>query len=240
MSVQTQSVFSSGQMSDIQTYVNNYRAINQAPPLLWDDSIYLFSQNWSNYMLSSKLFKHSGISSYGENIAYFQGYGTDVITLIKKSIDLWYNEIANYDFTKPGYSDKTGHFTCLVWKSSTKFAMGIAIDPSSNEVYITMNTSPPGNVIGQFELNVFPSIPSNGTTPPIPISNTTPDPNTNNRPFPLIPVSPNMPPSPLITTTLKQIIYRILSNLIYAVNTNQPRPVLLAIIHQFVELLKNT
>jgi hypothetical protein len=236
-------VFSSGQISDIQSYVNNYRAINQSPPLLWDDSIYLFSQNWSNYMLSSKLFKHSGISSYGENIAYFQGYGTDLITLIKKSIDLWYNEIVNYDFTNPGYSDKTGHFTCLVWKSSTKFAMGIAIDASSNEVYITMNTSPPGNVIGQFDLNVLPAIPSNGNTPQNPISNTTPTPSIPNTPpvIPhILPPTTITPPAPIISSTLKQIIYKILSNMIYAVNTNQPRRVLLSIIHQLVELLKST
>jgi len=186
MSVQTQSVFSSGQINDIQNYVNNYRELNQSPPMLWDDGIYLFSQNWSNYMLSSKLFKHSGITSYGENIAYFQGYGTDIITLIKKSIDLWYNEIVNYDFNNPEYSNKTGHFTCLVWKSSTKFAMGITIDTSSNEAYITMNTSPPGNVIGSFETNVLPAIPSNEPTSPIILIP------------PMIPISPMIPIPPMI------------------------------------------
>ena len=249
MSVQIQSVFSSVQVADIQTYVNNYRELNQAPPMLWDESIYLFSQNWSNYMMSSKLFKHSGIASYGENIAYFQGYGTDIIALIKKSIDLWYNEIVNYDFTNPEYSNKTGHFTCLVWKSSTKFAMGIAIDSSSNEAYITMNTNPPGNVIGNFETNVLPTIPSNApilppvipvmpvpVTPvplmPVPV---TPVP----IPQPIVPIS-TQPSSQMISSTLKHIIYKLLSNMIYAVNTNQPRQVLISIIHQLVELLKNT
>lgn len=257
MSVQIQPVFSSVQISDIQSYVNNYRELNQAPPMIWEESIYLFSQNWSNYMMSSKLFKHSGIASYGENIAYFQGYGTDIISLIKKSIDLWYNEIVNYDFTNPEYSNKTGHFTCLVWKSSNKFAMGIAIDPSSNEAYITMNTNPPGNVIGNFETNVLPTISSNVPTSPPPIM---PVPV---MPVPLIPVPvmpvplmpvpvtpvpiqqpivpiPIPPSTQMISSTLKHIIYKLLSNMIYAINTNQPRQVLISIIHQLVELLKNT
>jgi len=248
MSVQTQPVFSSVQISDIQTYINNYRELNQAPPMVWEDSIYLFSQNWSNYMMSSKLFKHSGIASYGENIAYFQGYGTDIISLIKKSIDLWYNEIVNFDFTNPEYSNKTGHFTCLVWKSSNKFAMGIAIDLSSNEAYITMNTNPPGNVIGNFETNVLPTITSNIPISPPDMPVTVPVMPVPVMPVPVMPV-PVMPPivpihipqsSQMISPTLKHIIYKLLSNMIYAVNTNQPRQILISIIHQLVELLKNT
>ena len=130
------------QKNEIANYINQYRANHQSPPLIWDDTIASFSQQWSFYLLSNNLFQHSGSALYGENLAYFEGYGSDLITLLKKAVDNWYNEISLYDFNNPGFSTTTGHFTCLVWKSSTRFGMGFSIDTNGNKVDITMNTSP--------------------------------------------------------------------------------------------------
>jgi hypothetical protein len=164
-----QPVLTPQQITEITNYVNAYRAKNQAPSLTWDPTIAEFSQSWSFYLISNNEFKHSGNHLYGENLAYFQGYGTDVMALLKKAIDLWYDEIALYNFNNPGFSSATGHFTCLVWKSSTKFAMGISINDITNAVDITMNTSPPGNYIGQFQDNVLPLVPTPKTSPkPLP------------------------------------------------------------------------
>jgi hypothetical protein len=169
-----QPVLTSDQITEITNYVNAYRAKNQAPPLTWDTTIAEFAQSWAFYLISNNEFKHSGNHLYGENLAYFQGYGTDVMTLLKKAIDLWYDEITLYNFNNPGFSSATGHFTCLVWKTSTKFAMGISINDVTNAVDITMNTSPPGNYIGQFQDNVLPLVPSPKPSPlpstkPIPL-----------------------------------------------------------------------
>jgi len=153
-----QPILSTEQKTEITDYINSFRTKHQSPPLVWDDQIATFSQNWSYYLIMNNLFEHSGSSIYGENLAYFQGYGTDTITLLKKAIDNWYNEITLYDFKNPGFSSKTGHFTCLVWKSSTKFGMGISINTDTNTVDITMNTSPTGNILGEFEQNVLPEI----------------------------------------------------------------------------------
>lgn len=157
----------STQQSEITAYINAYRAKHQAPPLIWDNTIAGVSNQWSNYLLTNKLFEHSNNSSYGENLAYFQGYGTDVMTLLKNSVDSWYNEVVYYNFNTPAFSTTTGHFTCLVWKSSTKYAIGISIDNVSSAADIVMNTSPPGNVMGQFEQNVLPiaSVPVPGPSP---------------------------------------------------------------------------
>jgi len=156
---------------DITNYINAYRAKNQAPPIIWDNTIASFSQNWSYYMTSNNLFQHSGTPIYGENISFFQGYGTDIMKLIFLAIDGWYNEISLYDFSNPGFSDATGHFTCLVWLSTTSFGMGISINKNTNKVYISFNSSPPGNIIGEFQQNVLPlnsNIPSPVPLPPIP------------------------------------------------------------------------
>lgn len=160
MSSIRQPVITSDQITEITNYINAYRAKNQSPPLTWDFAIAEFSQQWSYYLVSNNEFKHSGNNLYGENLAYFQGYGSDIMGLLKKSIDLWYEEITLYNFNNPGFSHATGHFTCLVWKSSTKFAMGISINDATNAVDVTMNTSPPGNYAGQYQENVLPVLPT--------------------------------------------------------------------------------
>lgn len=208
-----QPVLTSEQITELTNYVNTYRAKNQAPPMIWDATISNFSQSWSNYLLTNNVFKHSGTPLYGENLAWFQGYGTDPMSLLKKSIDNWYNEISLYDFNNPGFSEATGHFTCLVWVSSTKFAMGISIDTTTNTVDVTMNTSPPGNVIGKFAENVLPLItitpgPGPGPAPaPAPVPIPTPIPS----PVP-VPTIPSINTKQSIIDGLQIIIYMIQYN----------------------------
>ena len=160
------------QQAEIVAYVNQYRARCQAPPMTYSATAAAFSQTWATQLATTDTFKHSGSTLYGENLAYFQGYGTDPMTLIKLSIDEWYNEISSYNFNNPGFSEATGHFTCLVWVASTSFGIGIAINPSTGAADIVFNTTPPGNVIGQFATNVLAST----STPPTPTPTPTPQP----------------------------------------------------------------
>jgi len=197
------SVLTSNQITEITAYVNHYRALNQAAPFVWDNTIQSVSQDWSDYLLANNLFQHSGNQNYGENLAYFQGYGTDIMTLLKLAVDSWYNEISSYDFSNPGFSKATGHFTCLVWASSTNFAMGISINKTSSEVDIVLNTSPPGNIQGEFQANVLPV----KTTAPIPVPN------------------PPVPPTPIPISKSATILKIIndLNNVIYSIRRKQPK-----------------
>lgn len=61
-----------------------------------------------------------------------------------------------YKYDDPQGSPGTGHFTCLVWKSSTNMAFGISVNRDTTKAIIVMNTSPPGNVYGQYIENVLP------------------------------------------------------------------------------------
>ena len=106
-----QPILSLEQKEEITKYVNSYRARHGSPPLVWDETIATFSQEYSYYLVSNNLFQHSNDQRYGENLAYFQGQGNNMMELIKKSIDLWYDEIKLYNFNNPGYSPGTGHFT---------------------------------------------------------------------------------------------------------------------------------
>jgi len=170
-----QPILSDENIIDITNYLNLYRERNQAPPLCWDATIATFSQKWSYYMASNNLFQHSGSLLYGENIIYLNKYGEDPVTLIKLAIDSWYNEILLYDFNTPGFSDATGHFTSLVWVSTTTFGIGISINETTGEAFISLNTYPAGNILGEFQLNVLQPI----AIEPIPIPEPIPPMTTN-------------------------------------------------------------
>jgi hypothetical protein len=73
----------------------------------------------------------------------------------------WYNEISSYDFSSPGYSDATGHFTQVVWYSSLQLGIGIAFNNDGSGFTVVANYYPAGNVIGAFPANVLPPC-SNG------------------------------------------------------------------------------
>lgn len=69
---------------------------------------------------------------------------------------MWYNEISLYNFAKGEFSSATGHFTQLVWKSSTKLGLGLAYN--GIKYYVVANYQAPGNYLGQFLTNVLPKV----------------------------------------------------------------------------------
>ena len=222
------------QIDDITEYINTYRAKNSAPPLSYNSGITLFSQKWSDYLLTNNLFQHSGTQLYGENLAMFQGYGSDLVALIKLSIDAWYNEISLYNFDAPGFSEATGHFTCLVWLASTEFGIAISIDPKTTKAIITMNTNPPGNVIGLFKENVLPLV----TVPsPVPVPVPTPTPIPTPVPVPVPVPVPTPTPQPSITASQVQQVISMLYYVIYFINIKQPRNTLIYQLNSIIRYL---
>jgi hypothetical protein len=217
------SALTDSQKTEITSYINKYRMLHQSPPLAWDDTITQASQNWSAYLLNNNIFQHSGNRLYGENLAYFNGYGNDIMVLLKKSVDAWYNEVKMYDFKNPGFSASTGHFTCLVWKSSTSYGIGIAVDAKSR-AYIVMNTSPPGNYVGKFKVNVLPAI----TPAPVPVPAPVPAPAPAPAPAP-VPV-----PLPDNVKNNKTYIINALYNIITSIQQNQPRNVVINAIYNVI------
>ncbi|XP_035379528.1 Golgi-associated plant pathogenesis-related protein 1-like [Electrophorus electricus] len=72
-------------------------------------------------------------------------------------VDKWYIEIKGYDFSKPGFQPKAGHFTQILWKSSQEVRVGIATD--GNTVFVVGQYKPPSNITnaGYYEDNVLPA-----------------------------------------------------------------------------------
>ena len=79
------------------------------------------------------------------------------------AIEAWGNERIYYNYNKPGFSEETGHFTQLVWKSTRtvgcdRFDCGTerGNDQEAKGWFVVCQYWPPGNVMGDhtFQDNV--------------------------------------------------------------------------------------
>lgn len=128
---------------------NKLRAQHGASPLSWDDTVASHAQEAVDEMVEQESMHHNHSQEYseGQNIAY----GTEGYMDPKKAVQMWYDEVND-----PGYSGDgdmgAGHFTQLVWKSTTK--VGMAMGEAGGDVYIAANYDPAGNMMGDYDNNV--------------------------------------------------------------------------------------
>lgn len=98
---------------------------------------------------------------YGENLA--EGYQN-----ASASVEAWGNEGELYNYSDPGYSEATGHFTQLVWRASRTVGCARVNCTSDNKDddgkasgwYVVCEYYPAGNIVGDhneyFRENVLP------------------------------------------------------------------------------------
>lgn len=144
----TSSSGSSDFASQILEAHNNKRSLHKdTPSLSWSDELASYAQDYADKYDCSGTLTHSG-GKYGENLAV--GYDAT------GSVDAWYNEIDSYDYSNPTFSSSTGHFTQVVWKSSTELGCGIKKCGSYWGSYVICSYNPAGNYLGKFADNVEP------------------------------------------------------------------------------------
>lgn len=148
-------ILTQNQINEITNHINMYRSKHHSNNLSYDSKISKVSQDWANYLIQRNTLQHSSNRQYGENLAYFGGMKNEIVILIKKAIDSWYNEILLYDFKKAAFNPQTGHATLLLWRSTTTFGIGYSYNNSNRTAIIVANFNPPGNVTNQFSQNVF-------------------------------------------------------------------------------------
>ena len=132
-----------GSCPDAQAALNAHNAARAqwgAAPLLWAKTLASYAQTVSD----TCQFAHSS-GPYGENLAIGSG-----ITC-KKAVELW---LAEAQYWPPGgsFSEATGHFSAIMWKSTTQ--VGCATKNCNGRNFVTCSYNPPGNVIGQFAAQV--------------------------------------------------------------------------------------
>lgn len=138
------------QPSALSTH-NQMRKLHGAPALQWDPALARYAAQHASHCE----FRHSH-GRYGENIA--AGFPSTTT-----AIQAWYGEHKQYSYQHPGFAMATGHFTQIVWKSSTKLGCASAVCNGANGTpgtFLVCEYSPAGNIInkGYFQRNVSPQI----------------------------------------------------------------------------------
>jgi uncharacterized protein YkwD len=142
-----------GRMAAIVAAHDQLRARHCAPPLAWSPALAQVAQQWAETLAARECaFEHNPDVEYGENLAFFAPVGSMSPEAIAQG---WYDEIRAYRFDRPGFSMQTGHFTQLVWASTTEIGCG-AVTCGDGEIWVC-NYAPPGNVMGEFPENVRPT-----------------------------------------------------------------------------------
>ncbi|KAJ4482498.1 CAP domain-containing protein [Lentinula aciculospora] len=126
---------------------NTARSKYGASPLTWNTGLYSATQQWAN----ACVFQHSG-GNYGENLAAAAPQGITA----QQGVNMWMAEASQYNYSNPNFSSATGHFTQVVWKSTTSVACAIANCNflGNGTGYLVCRYDPPGNYYGQFAQNV--------------------------------------------------------------------------------------
>lgn len=136
---------------------NQKRTLHGVPSVTWSATVAASAQAYANTCPSG----HSS-SEHGENLSW-----ATYIRSVQSVADGWYSEEPFYNYHNPGFSLLTGHFTQVVWKSTTQIGCGYRTGcPGAWPNVWVCQYHPAGNVIGQFAANVFPPGPSPPLLPP--------------------------------------------------------------------------
>jgi hypothetical protein len=155
-------------MIDVLTKrINGYRKTHQVDGLKWDEGMRVIAQGYAETLAKDGYLHHSG-NGYGENLYSVKKYPPiDIFNATVNAIDSWYSEVSRYNYLSPNWDAGVGHFTCLVWKSSNEYALGVATKqepfPGSKSLlltshYVVFSSKPTCNIWGLFVQNVLSPI----------------------------------------------------------------------------------
>jgi len=116
---------------------NNKRSLHAAGALTWNPTLASYAANAA----AGCVMQHTG-GPYGENIYMTSASSASAVD----AVDAWYNEVSQYNYNAPGFSEATGHFTQLVWKATTE--VGCASQTCSSGTYVFCEYQAAGNVVG--------------------------------------------------------------------------------------------
>ncbi|CAB3991903.1 PRY1-like isoform X1 [Paramuricea clavata] len=137
---------------------NKYRQFHNSPPLVQNSEMSSQATEFAQKLAKSSIndAEHSQKSSrenQGENVYVGCQTNPSGADVTKE----WYKELCNYDYNKQAKIDAKepiGHFTQVIWKSSTEFGIGRAYGSDQNCVYIVARYKPAGNVLGSESANI--------------------------------------------------------------------------------------
>ncbi|TFK65338.1 PR-1-like protein [Pluteus cervinus] len=133
---------------------NGYRSQFGARNITYNSGLFQGTYNWA---IQCKFLHSAPNGAYGEDL-YAATYSN---TNYYSATYSWVvTEYPKYNYSTPGFSEATGHFTQVVWLSTTGVACATALCPANTifsgyqAYFIVCRYSPAGNVQGQFPQNV--------------------------------------------------------------------------------------
>ena len=131
---------------------NRERAAVSVPPLIWSDEIASTAQIYADYLHATGKFEHrtaeyiathpNDSAVWGENLA--ARYGAPISVPIAQNIQGWIAEKNSFQGLPSATGDETiGHYTQMVWKSTTEVGCGTATGNDYDVLVCRYN--PPGN-----------------------------------------------------------------------------------------------
>ncbi|SMC66382.1 CAP family protein [Moheibacter sediminis] len=126
---------------------NEARAEVGVPLLTWSVELSQIAQQWADYLAQNGCnMKHSESSETGENL-YWTSRGSE--STPSDAVRAWYSEKKDFKNVplKGNAWYETGHYSQMVWKSTTHVGMASA-KCSKGETIVVANYSPPGNYMG--------------------------------------------------------------------------------------------
>ena len=150
---QTGSKFTKEQAEAFVQYHNKVRSeAGVKVKVTWNKDIAKFAQAWADKLARENVIQHrprkgQWAQKYGENIFY----GFDKFHSTATATKSWASEKKDYNGEPISRENflKVGHYTQMIWKTTTQIGAGVAVDPKTKKLYVVCNYNPPGNRPGQ-------------------------------------------------------------------------------------------
>ncbi|MCD6069078.1 MAG: hypothetical protein K0S33_3904 [Bacteroidetes bacterium] len=130
---------------------NKARKAVGVPALVWSADLAKYAQAWADQLAAKCKMQHRPHAGkwkqlYGENIYW----GSTSSYTVEDACNAWLEEkkyFKNVSLSAKNW-EKTGHYTQMIWKSTTKIGLGKAVC-EGGDVIVVANYDPAGNYMGE-------------------------------------------------------------------------------------------
>ncbi|XP_042467520.1 pathogenesis-related protein PRB1-2-like [Zingiber officinale] len=124
---------------------NSPRAAVGVGPVTWNNTVAAYAQTYANQRIGDCKLVHSN-GPYGENLFWGSGDGFTAAFAVRAWADE--KQYYNYASNSCAAGKECGHYTQVVWRSSTQIGCARARCKSGG-VFIICSYYPPGNYVGE-------------------------------------------------------------------------------------------